>query len=63
MMYRIVESPDCIPESNITLHVTYTGIKIKHLIKNSYEVKGKADCPYWQLQACLYTTSLGNVKV
>ena len=33
MLYRIVESPYCTPETNITLCVNYSGIKIKHLIK------------------------------
>ena len=31
-MYRIVESLYCTPETNITLYVNYTGIKIKNKI-------------------------------
>ena len=30
-MYRIVESLYCTPETNITLYVNYTGIKIKKI--------------------------------
>ena len=32
-MYRIVEMLHCTPETNKTLYVNYTGIKIKNLIK------------------------------
>ena len=32
IMYRIVESPYCTPEINITLYVNYPGIKIKKII-------------------------------
>ena len=35
-MYRIVESLYCTPETNITLYVNCTGIKIKNLIKNKF---------------------------
>ena len=33
VIYRIVESLYCTPETNMTLYVKYTGIKIKNIIK------------------------------
>ena len=32
-MYRTAESLYCTPETNISLNVNYTGIKMKNLIK------------------------------
>ena len=36
-MYAIVESLYCTPETNITLYVNCTGIKIKHIVKKKTE--------------------------
>ena len=40
-MYRIVESSFRTPETNMTLYVNNTGIKIKNLVKNSWVLRKK----------------------
>ena len=37
-MDTIVELPYCTPETNVTLHGNYTGIKIKNLIKKEIPI-------------------------
>ena len=44
VMYRIVKSLYCTPETNVTLHINYTGIKIKNKKKKKAQWERQLPC-------------------